>query len=350
MHTRYVVPAVAVPAIVFAVGSACPVSAASTTDVVSATATGVVAGAAGVANEASTIAADTAATATGAAVDPAQPPDGAATRVASAATTAADPATQPARKTLDAVTPAIEVAGRVAPSTLAVGTAATDGATDLVPSATDTTPRTVDAAVAVVSPNNIAIEGVVAIATDAGASQPLGPIAASSSPAPIGNGPAATAGASTPTSPPTAALPTGPVVPTGPGVAGPAVLSISVAISPPIRPPVLVAGVTTPASMVTAPNRALPAIVERASGVDPSNRWELPRLDPVRIVDRDAAQPGSSTRAREATALHERFFGWFGKFMAFTGADVLRLVAVAVGLMMWGTVMLGAGRRLRGSR
>jgi hypothetical protein len=62
------------------------------------------------------------------------------------------------------------------------------------------------------------------------------------------------------------------------------------------------------------------------------------------------ATDGDATQARRASALQETFFGWFGKFMAFTGANFLRLVAVAIGLMMWGMATVSTARRLSVSK
>ncbi len=93
---------------------------------------------------------------------------------------------------------------------------------------------------------------------------------------------------------------------------------------------------------VAAPTGASSAFQVSASG-DPT-------LDPIRIVDREAASIGHASQARRASTLREMFFGWFGSFMAFTGANLLRLVVAAVGLMMLGTATLAVSKRLSGSR
>jgi hypothetical protein len=93
---------------------------------------------------------------------------------------------------------------------------------------------------------------------------------------------------------------------------------------------------------VAAPTGASSAFQVSASG-DPT-------LDPIRIVDQEAASIGHASQARRASTLREMFFGWFGSFMAFTGANLLRLVVAAVGLMMLGTATLAASRRLSAPR
>jgi hypothetical protein len=61
---------------------------------------------------------------------------------------------------------------------------------------------------------------------------------------------------------------------------------------------------------------------------------ESSNVEPVSTLPR-TSQPGAS------------YFGWFGRFMAFTGADVLTLTMAAAGALIGGTVALLAARRRR---
>jgi len=140
------------------------------------------------------------------------------------------------------------------------------------------------------------------------------------------------------TSSPSGGSTLGPAMPTWPGVTGAAGRVIASAAGSSS----LVTGAWLQWPAVAAPTGASSAFQVSASG-DPT-------LDPIRIVDREAASIGHASQARRASTLREMFFGWFGSFMAFTGANLLRLVVAAVGLMMLGTATLAVSKRLSGSR
>jgi hypothetical protein len=223
--------------------------------------------------------------------------------------------------------------------------------------ATSTPVSTFHAAASVLRLKSTTADVVATSVSGTGGGRPLGAIASAPGPIaianPLGPGLPAVADPFSITRTPTVESTHASAIATKVGGTGPAGRTIAPAVGPAIGPaigsPVLGSDAWFQSSTLAAPNAAPAANPVSAFGVDPSIVWQPARLDPVRIADQERANGGHTTTTSEASVLHEMFFGWFGKFMAFTGANLLRLMAFAVGLMMLGTAMLAA-RRITESR
>ena len=77
----------------------------------------------------------------------------------------------------------------------------------------------------------------------------------------------------------------------------------------------------------------------------------LRRVEAASEVQVGARQTSASRLRGEPVLVTERprgdFFGWFGSFMAFTGANFLRMLHVAFGALIMGTGTVAISRRRR---